>query len=195
MLLGEYEGFLVGKRGAGGFVVARNGKFGNGIEFLARSFLSWFTFSNILFLSAIYSLGPSQPFHTYIHTSSYSPVMISVGVILSPSSFSQLQQPLQINTFGPLDRQTQRPIPYQLRQRAQSARDAERGGVVKCFVEAVVVEEHTGGGVDVWEWVLGLMWLLAPWLALWKKIGRGAGKGELPCRALSALLARSPSSS
>lgn len=70
--------------------------------------------------------------------------------------FRKLQQPLQIDTLRPFNRQSKGSIPDQLRQGAETARDAEGGGVVERVVEAVVVEEHAGGGIDVWVGVFGL---------------------------------------
>lgn len=58
-------------------------------------------------------------------------------------------------------------------------------------MEAVVVEEHAGGGVDVWERVFGLKWVLAQL----DSIRKWPSVDNIPCRAQSALLARSPSSS
>ena len=84
---------------------------------------------------------------------------VSAFATMSPPSlrpFRQLQQSLQVNTLRPLDRQSQRPIPDQLRQRPQPARDAKGGGVVERFVKAVVVEEHAGAAVHVGEGILRL---------------------------------------
>jgi len=52
------------------------------------------------------------------------------------------EQPFQIDTLGPLDWQTECTIPDQLRKRAQSSADAEDRRVIKCLLEAIVVEEH-----------------------------------------------------
>ena len=76
--------------------------------------------------------------------------------LLHLRTLGQSQQTLQIHTLGPLNRQAQRPIPDQLRQRPQPARDAKRGGVVERLVEAVVMEEDAGTAIHVREGVLGL---------------------------------------
>lgn len=91
----------------------------------------------------------------------YSFLEVHGGYIHLPSlchyqlrAFCQLQQALQIDALGSFNRQPQRPIPDQLRQRPQPARDAKCGGVVERLVEAVVVEQHAGPAVHVRERVL-----------------------------------------
>ncbi len=69
---------------------------------------------------------------------------------------SHIQQPLQINTFRSLNRQTKRPIPDQLCEWAETTAHAEGDGVVKWLLEAVVVEEDAGCGIDVGVRIFGL---------------------------------------
>ena len=65
-------------------------------------------------------------------------------------------QTQQVDALGSLDGQTQGAVPDQLHQRAQRAADTEGHGVVQRLLEAVVVEEHARGGIDVRVGVLGL---------------------------------------
>ena len=69
---------------------------------------------------------------------------------------SFLHQTQQVDALGPLDGETQSAIPDELDERTQSTADTEGDGVVQRLLEAVVVEEDAGGGVDVGVGVLGL---------------------------------------
>ena len=68
-----------------------------------------------------------------------------------------VQDALQVDRLGSLNGQAQRSVPDELRQRTQPATYAKRCRVVKRLLEAVVVEEHARGRVDVGEGVLGLL--------------------------------------
>ena len=72
--------------------------------------------------------------------------------------FGLSEETLEIHALRPLNWQTERTIPDQLRKRSETSTHAESGGVVKRLLEAVVVEEDARGGVDVGEGVLGLAW-------------------------------------
>lgn len=67
-----------------------------------------------------------------------------------------LKETLQVDALGPLDGQTKRAVPDELREGAKAARYAEGGGIIQRLVEAVVVEEHAGAAVDIRVGVLGL---------------------------------------
>lgn len=62
----------------------------------------------------------------------------------------------KVDGLGTLDRQSQSTAPDKLSQRTQSTAHTERYGVVQGLLEAVVVEEDTGGGIDVGVGVLSL---------------------------------------
>lgn len=65
-------------------------------------------------------------------------------------------QTQQVNALGPLNRQAQRTVPDQLRQRTQRPAHAERHRVVQRLLESVVVEKYSRSRVDVGVGVLGL---------------------------------------
>ncbi len=67
-----------------------------------------------------------------------------------------VQDTLEVDALGALDGQTQRSVPDELCERPKTTADTECGGVVECLLEAVVVEENAGGGVDIGEGVLRL---------------------------------------
>lgn len=67
-----------------------------------------------------------------------------------------LLQSQEVDALGALNRQAESPVPDELHQRAEGAADTEGNGVVQRLLEAIVVEEDTGGGVDVGVGVLGL---------------------------------------
>lgn len=66
------------------------------------------------------------------------------------------QETLQVDGLGALDGETEGAVPDELCEWAETTGHTEGGGVVEGLLEAVVVEEDTGAGVDVGEWVLGL---------------------------------------
>lgn len=85
-----------------------------------------------------------------------------------------LLQAQKVDALRTLDGQAQRAVPDQLDQRAECAADTEGNRIVQGLLEAVVVEEDTGSGVNVGVRVLGLGMLV---------IGFQKSGGCLPCRA------------
>ena len=67
-----------------------------------------------------------------------------------------LQQAQEVDALGALDGHAQSTVPDELDQRSQCTADTECDGVVEGLLEAVVVEEDNGGGIDVGVGVLGL---------------------------------------
>lgn len=72
-----------------------------------------------------------------------------------------LEQALEVNALGALNGGTEGAVPHKLGKGSQGTADTESDGVVQGLLEAVVVEEDTGGGVNVGVGVLGLEWMLA----------------------------------
>lgn len=68
----------------------------------------------------------------------------------------KVQQTLHIDALGSLNGKAEGTAPNQLRKWSQSAADAKGDGVIKWLLEAVVVEEHAGRGVDIWMRVFSL---------------------------------------
>ena len=77
-------------------------------------------------------------------------------LITPPLRANLVQDALQVDALGPLNRQTQRPVPDELRKRPKSTADTKRRSVVERLLESEVVEENTRGRVDVGERVLRL---------------------------------------
>ncbi|EJK59820.1 hypothetical protein THAOC_19911 [Thalassiosira oceanica] len=69
---------------------------------------------------------------------------LRVGVVLR-----ERLEPLRRVALGPLERQSQRPVPVQLAQSSHGAANAEQDRVVLVLREAVVPEEHARVAVDV----------------------------------------------
>jgi hypothetical protein len=67
-----------------------------------------------------------------------------------------LKQTQQVDALGALDRHAHGTIPDELDQGSEGTADTESDGVVQGLLEAVVVEEDTGDGVDVRVGVLSL---------------------------------------
>ena len=82
-----------------------------------------------------------------------------VGLIIL-LTLDLLEETLEVNALRPLNGQTKRSIPDQLRQRTQTARYTECGCVVQSLVESVVVEENSRRAVDVGVRVFRLAVLL-----------------------------------
>lgn len=71
-----------------------------------------------------------------------------------------LQQARNVDTLGTLDGETKGPVPDELDKRSKGTANTESNGVVQRLLEAVMVEEDTGCGIDVGVRVLGLLdWL------------------------------------
>ena len=70
--------------------------------------------------------------------------------------FSQLQQALKIYTLRPLNRQPERSIPNQLRQRPQPPTHPKRSCIIKRLMEAIMMEQHPTTTIDIRERVLRL---------------------------------------
>lgn len=68
-----------------------------------------------------------------------------------------LQQTQEVDALGALDGHTHGTVPDELDQRSEGTADTESDGVVEGLLEAVMMEEDTGDGVDVGVGVLGLM--------------------------------------
>jgi hypothetical protein len=67
-----------------------------------------------------------------------------------------LEQAQEVNALRTLDGHAQSTIPDQLDKRTKGTADTESNSVVKGLLEAVVVEEHTTGSIDVGVGVLSL---------------------------------------
>lgn len=67
-----------------------------------------------------------------------------------------LQETEEVDALGALNRHAQGAVPDELDQRSEGATDTEGDGIVQGLLEAIVVKEDTGGGVDVRVGVLGL---------------------------------------
>ena len=67
-----------------------------------------------------------------------------------------LQQTKEVDALGALDGHTHGAVPDELDQGSKGTANTESDGVVEWLLEAVVVEEDTGDGVDVGVGVLGL---------------------------------------
>ena len=77
-------------------------------------------------------------------------------LILNLRRFRQLQQPLKVNTLRPLNRQPQRPIPNQLRQRPQSPTNPKRRRIIKRLMEAIMMEQYPTTTINIRERILRL---------------------------------------
>jgi hypothetical protein len=71
-----------------------------------------------------------------------------------------LENALEVDALGSLNRKTKSTVPNQLGKRTETTRHTECGSVVKSLVEAVVVEQNSRAAVDVGVGVLGLAVLL-----------------------------------
>lgn len=80
-----------------------------------------------------------------------------IQVTKSRLSTDFVQDSLEVDALGALNRQAKGTIPDQLSKRTKATADTKGCGVVKCLLEAVVVEEDTGAGVNIREWILGLI--------------------------------------
>ena len=89
-------------------------------------------------------------------------LLFTVGYTLHEPKLNLLstdlvQDTLEVDALGSLDRQTQCSIPDELCEWPKTTADTESGSVVECLLKAVVVEENARGRVDIGKRVLGLM--------------------------------------
>ena len=76
--------------------------------------------------------------------------------VVSLRPLRQLQQPLQINTLRPLNRQPQRPIPNQLRQRPQPPTNPKRRRIIKRLVKPIMIKQHPTTTIHIRERIFRL---------------------------------------
>lgn len=108
--------------------------------------------TRLIYMSSI-QINPTiqKLFPIIIHSSFISP---PPKILSRP--FPQRQQPLQIHTLRPLNRQPQRAIPNQLRQRAQPPRHPKRRRIIQRLLEPIMIKQDTRRTIHIRMRILGL---------------------------------------